>query len=494
MNRKRYEKIYTVAVIIAALALSALSAIVWPWTPGVSHPALLAALTVLVAVTGRFPFKVSPQADATLVTVPLFMAVLILHPIEAALVGAVGIFVSEVLLKAPVRVLSFNVGANGVVAASAGIIFWLIRPGELGGFDLAIVLAAGTAGLALTVIDLSLIFGLVTIVKGRGFWQRWNESWAFESILDGSQLAIGFLGAHIIMMGAGWALAILALPVVAAYYAFSRSVSEVVQKTKLAEELDENLHQLKEAQSQLIQSAKLATVGTLAAGIAHDINNPLTVITARGEILLSRIKASGQQVDLDKVSSGIQDMHTMAMRISTIVNQLLNYSRRSEDLLAKVGLTDIMEDALPLLERKIEKKNINLIKEYEYLPTVNVVPNQITQVFMNLVSNAIDAMPDEGTVTLGCMVENGTAIGYVRDDGTGIPPEVLERIFEPFFTTKEVGKGTGLGLFICHKIINDHGGELSVESRMGEGTTFFVKLPVVEVVREEQRELAASGV
>ncbi len=142
----------------------------------------------------------------------------------------------------------------------------------------------------------------------------------------------------------------------------------------------------------------------------------------------------------------------------------------------------------------MRKKNVTLVKEYEQKPKVHVVAGQLEQVFMNLVGNALDAIPELGTITLGCTEEEGVAIAFIKDTGTGIPQHVLDRIFEPFFTTKEVGKGTGLGLFICHKIVTDHGGELSVESKEGEGTTFWIRLPVAEGAEQRQpsAEVAVS--
>ncbi len=125
-------------------------------------------------------------------------------------------------------------------------------------------------------------------------------------------------------------------------------------------------------------------------------------------------------------------------------------------------------------------------------PKVRVVTNQLQQVFMNLLDNALDATPGWGTITMGCSVKDGTAMAYVKDTGVGIPEDVKDHIFDPFFTTRSVGKGTGLGLFICHKILEDHHGELSVESEPGAGTTFWVKLPAAKEISAEKRpEIAA---
>ena len=485
MTREAWRYIFTATIAMITVGLAGVSVWLWPTLSYTDQLWMLPTLALMIALAGRFPFKVSPQGDATFVTVPLFMAVLLLHPLEAVLVGIVGVLASESMLKAPARAFAFNVSANGLIAGLAGIVFWSLQPDATGNlFDPGVALAAAVAGLVVFITDKSLLLVMITLVKGRAFWRRWMESWTYEAVLDGSMLVLGLMGA-LLVTSAWWTLVVFVVPPLVAYYAFSRSVNEVVQKTQLAEELDNNLRELKETQAQLIQSAKLASVGTLAAGIAHDINNPLTVITGRAEIIQGKLRKPKEDLDIEKISAGIEDMYGMAMRISSIVNQLLSYSRRSEELSSPERLDRLIDDALPLLERKFAKKNVELVRKYEETPMVNVVAGQLHQVFMNLVGNALDAMPEWGTITLGCTIENGMATAYVKDTGSGIPQEVLDRIFEPFFTTKEVGQGTGLGLFICHKIVTDHQGELSVESEPGQGTTFWVKLPAVAAAMEE---------
>ena len=491
MTAQNRTRIYTGAVALTAIMLGGLGVWLWPLSMPTDRLWMLPTLAIIVAVTGSFAFKVSPQGDATLVTVPQFVAVLLLHPVEAMLVCAAGVFVSELVLKAPPRVWSLNVSVSVVVAGLGGMVFWSLQPGVSDMiFTPGVALAAGMSGAVMLVADLSLLFGMITLIKGRGFWRRWKETWSFEAVLDASLLVIGYIGAQLVIL-AWWSLLVLAVPLLVAYYAFSRSVREVVQKTTLAEELEKNLMNLKETQAQLVQSAKLATVGTLAAGIAHDINNPLTVISARSELLLARLQKLEQSPDIEKVISGIQDVHNMSARISTIVSQLLSHSRRSEDF-ADVRLDHLIDDAMPLLERKLERKNVTLVRDYEQTPMVHVIAGQLQQVFMNLVGNALDAIPELGTITLGCTVRDGVPTAYIKDTGTGIPKDVLDRIFEPFFTTKEVGNGTGLGLFISHKIVIDHGGELSVESKEGEGTTFWVKLPAAEGAEQRQSSVEVA--
>jgi signal transduction histidine kinase len=493
MTKETRSRIYIGALAAAAASASALAAWVWPFSLEMSRLWMAPTLALMVAVAGRFPFRVSPQGDATLVTVPLFMSALLLHPLEAALVGMAGTLISECLLKAPARALIFNVSNSTIMGVLAGIVFWSLRPEVASGlFTPGLALAAAAAGLVIHAANLSILFGMITLVKGRGFWQRWREAWVFEAVLEGSLLTLGLIGAQLVTF-AWWWLLVLAVPFVVAYYGFRHSVEEAAQKARLAEELDKNLNQLKETQNQLIQSAKLATVGTLAAGVAHEINNPLTIITGRAELMLAKLDKSPEEyLKSDKPKTDIQDVLNMGIRISTIVNQLLAYSRRS-DQLSNVQLSKVLDDALVLIERKLEKKGVKLVKDYQQTPMVTGVPNQLQQVFVNLVGNALDATPSWGNITLGCTVEDGMAVAYVKDTGVGIPPEIRERLFEPFFTTKEVGKGTGLGLFICHKIVADHKGAVTFESEQGVGTTFWVKLPLAETMEQAQPAAAATA-
>ena len=480
MTKEKGIKLYIVAAVAAAIAVGVLAVWIGPVLPDRSTLWLLPTMVVLVAIAGRFPFKVSPQGDATLFTVPLFMAALLLPPFGVVLVGALGSLISERLLKAPAKVTIFNVSNSVIAGGLAGIVFFMLR-GDAGAFTLTpgLALAAGAAGLALHFSNLMLLFGMITIIKGKEFWQTWKDAWTLDAVQEGALISLGLVGA-LIAAQAGWGLVLLLVPFVLGYYGFRRSVEEAVEKARLADELEKKLSELKETQAQLIQSAKLASVGTLAAGVAHEINNPTFAITGRAEMFLEMLKRADDKYLHSQ--HALEDMETIVnegMRISSIVRHLLDYSRRS-DVQAEVRLDKVMDDAAALLDGKFSNKGIKVLREYQDSPTVNAVANQLQQVFMNLLGNALDATPTWGSITLGCTVEDGMAKAYVRDTGIGIPEDVKARMFEPFFTTKGVGNGTGLGLFLCHKIVLDHHGEILVESVEGEGTTFWVELPVAQ--------------
>jgi signal transduction histidine kinase len=197
----------------------------------------------------------------------------------------------------------------------------------------------------------------------------------------------------------------------------------------------------------------------------------------------------------------VEAIYKMGVRISTIARRLLGYARPSEEL-EDLSVSDLIEEALGLMAGHQALRNIRLERDYQGSPMVTGVSSQLQQVFVNLISNALDATPSEGTVTLGCVAEDSKAIAYVRDTGPGISPDQRDRVFDPFFTTKDVGKGTGLGLFICHKIVTSHDGEITLESGERSGTVARVRLPLAappdeadkgDVLDQDREVLVESG-
>jgi PAS domain S-box-containing protein len=242
----------------------------------------------------------------------------------------------------------------------------------------------------------------------------------------------------------------------------------------------------KRLQQQLLQSQKLESIGQLAGGIAHDFNNFLTVIMGYSELLSQNPKLDERSLHM------IKQITRSASQASQIVEKLLKFSRRGDIERTKVNLNNIINETHEMLERFLPRE-VKIRKElHEPLPLVEADPNQMEQVLMNLVINAKDAMPNGGTITINTALtfldkdEAGVANirpgEYVKvsisDTGKGIPEENLPHIFEPFFTTKGKDKGTGLGLAMVYGIVKEHGGHITVKSKLNKGTTFEVYLPV----------------
>jgi two-component system NtrC family sensor kinase len=248
-------------------------------------------------------------------------------------------------------------------------------------------------------------------------------------------------------------------------------------------------------QERLMQSEKMASVGQLVSGVAHELNNPLTGIMGFAQLLLTR------ELD-DRSRHEVETIQGEAERAAKIVQNLLSFARRRKAEKELVNLNTLLERVLELRSYDLRLKNITLDLELDpQLPRTMLDPDQIQQVFFNIITNAEHAMLEaHGQGHL--IVRSSVAGGYLRlsftDDGPGLAPENLRRVFDPFFTTKKVGEGTGLGLTIAYGIIEDHGGRIRAESRPGKGATFIVDLPVVQGPEQrpvvEEKEAAPSEV
>ncbi len=228
----------------------------------------------------------------------------------------------------------------------------------------------------------------------------------------------------------------------------------------------------KRLEQQILQAEKLASVGELAAGVAHEINNPLANISVYANLIKDEIK-SGNAPDLEDVEVIVEQVQ----KGSNIVRDLLDFSRQYEPHVSPIDVNEIIEDALKLLERRLALGNIKVTKKMD--PKVSRTrgdANKLQQVFFNLIRNAQEAMPKGGEVSITTSKEDNMIEAVISDTGVGIPGEHLTKIFDPFFTTKKIGEGTGLGLSISHGIIREHGGTIEVSS-VGTGSTFIVRLP-----------------
>ncbi|HYH86732.1 MAG TPA: response regulator [Pyrinomonadaceae bacterium] len=234
------------------------------------------------------------------------------------------------------------------------------------------------------------------------------------------------------------------------------------------------------------RSEKLAAVGRLAAGVVHEINNPLATISACAEALESRVAegAYGSSPEVEDLREYLQLIRSEAFRCKQITNGLLDFSRARTVGHAPVNVSEVVESAARLLLHQKRGVSIRIEVELgESLPLVSGDMGQLQQAVIILAENAIDAMPEGGTLTLRTRRDAGedaAACIEVRDTGQGIPPEISERIFDPFFTTKEIGRGTGLGLAVCYGIVTEHGGRITVDSTVGRGSAFNITLPAMK--------------
>jgi two-component system NtrC family sensor kinase len=287
-------------------------------------------------------------------------------------------------------------------------------------------------------------------------------------------------------------------------------INRALQREK--EEQHALILKLEEAHNQLLQSEKLASIGQLAAGVAHEINNPIGFVNSnlgtlkiyvdkllalidhslvaveplldQDPAIKQRLAEMHRKADLDFLREDICSLITESIdgtaRVRQIVQDLRDFSRTGEIGLEWVDLHAGLESTLNVVANEIKYK-AEVVREYGELPQVECRPSQINQVFMNLLVNAAQAIPKQGKITLKSGCADDMVWIAISDTGSGIPPEILARIFDPFFTTKPVGKGTGLGLSVSYGIVEKHGGKIEVASEPGQGTTFTVRLPIHQI-------------
>jgi two-component system NtrC family sensor kinase len=255
----------------------------------------------------------------------------------------------------------------------------------------------------------------------------------------------------------------------------------------LERRVEERTHQLRETQDQLIRSEKLASLGKMAAGVAHEINNPLTSIMINTHLLLEECG------DSDEARESLTLIADETARCAQIVSGLLNFARQTPAMTARSDINDIIERTVQLLEKQASVRNILIEKKLDRsLPLIDLDKNKIQQVFSNLAINACEAMPSGGTLAITCRLSrDGTSLEIVfADTGVGIPKENIPKLFDPFFTTKSFG--TGLGLAVSYGIVRQRGGTIDVQSEVGRGATFTVRIPLEEKVEELEQEEISS--
>ncbi|MFO1425958.1 MAG: ATP-binding protein [Steroidobacteraceae bacterium] len=260
------------------------------------------------------------------------------------------------------------------------------------------------------------------------------------------------------------------------------------------EELQRHSERLAETQAQLLHSERMATVGQLAAGIAHEINNPVAFVssnlrslegycTTLGQLAPGLLPAlpAAERTELEYILRDLPPLLTESLegtrRITEIVHGLRRFARADSGAIGDTDVHEALESALRIARNEIAQR-CELVRDYGELPHIRACAGQLGQVFVNLVVNATQAIEGRGRITLTTRCRDGEIAIAVGDTGGGIAPENLPRLFTPFFTTKEVGRGTGLGLSTCYAIVRRHGGRIEVASEPGRGSVFTVILPV----------------
>ncbi len=259
----------------------------------------------------------------------------------------------------------------------------------------------------------------------------------------------------------------------------ARQAAIAIENAQLYEQLNQANELFRKSQLQIIQAEKMAAMGVMASGVAHEINNPLQIILARVQLMLRKI----QDNDL---KANIKLVERETLRISDIVTSMLRYTKQQrQSNMQLIQIENVIKDVLILMQQKFSLQNIEVASILEPgLPQLKLNAGEIEQVFLNLFENAAHAMKTGGTLTIRSYVKQWEVFVEIEDTGHGISKEHLSQIFVPFFTTKSPNEGTGLGLFLCYGIIERHGGRIQVESTVGKGTKFVLRFPSPEHLSE----------
>lgn len=231
-------------------------------------------------------------------------------------------------------------------------------------------------------------------------------------------------------------------------------------------------------------------MGELAAGVAHEINNPVAIMVEEAGWVEDLLEEDGSCEDPDEVRRALRQIKTQGVQCKQITHKLLSFARKTDPALRKVQLNDLIQEVIALSEQRAKYGNVKIdLALFPLLPEVYVSASEVEQVLLNLINNALDAMsPKGGILEITTRVDGNHVAANIADTGQGIPEANLARIFDPFFITKPVGKGTGLGLSICYGILKKLGGDISVDSTVGLGTTFCIRL-LVQVDEAGKSEL-----
>lgn len=272
----------------------------------------------------------------------------------------------------------------------------------------------------------------------------------------------------------------VAIIILVAAIAAGLALEYLLLKRHYQKKIEEKVKLIKDVEAQLIQMDKMASVGTLAAGIAHEINNPLGFLISNLDSLKDYVRSlnsgGGSAADpvlLDDLKAMTEESLEGAKRIKRIVSDLRTFSRQSESSRTLTDLNQILESTLSIVWNEIKYK-ITVEKDFRAKTNIIADPTQLSQVFLNLFINASQAIPDKGRLSISTWEDADNLYIKVTDTGSGIPKEVLPRIFEPFFSTK---KSSGLGLSVSYNIIKHHGGKIEAQSPPGQGATFSISLP-----------------
>lgn len=484
-NLPRHARIYVAAVILTGMAVLAHSC------AGLTVEALREALPfLLIAALGStmrvrlLPLALKSRANtsgAAEMSVAFafgYAAILYCGSGPGVITALVSGLASTLLFarkKHPLFRIAFNCAS---LVLSAFLAAWVYR--ELGGpsgrnLDVGCLIPVAASTYAYYIVNTMSVALAVSLAQRLPFWSTWADSFLWTAAPGYFVGAVAAVAITYYYAAVGPVAFAVTTPAMLLSYRSYKAYIDKVEETQ--KQLEEVQRLYKESLQLVTQSEKLASIGRLAGGVAHEINNPLMVILGRAELALMDLPED------HAASADLEIIVSETKRIANIVKNLLRFSRQDQqESLLPVEVNEIVDRAVELTRYQMTVDNITIETRYApNLPAILGNAGQLQQVFTNVIINAYQAMaPQGGRLTVETRVRNGRVEVLFADTGCGIPPEQIKRIFEPFFTTKNEQEGTGLGLSVSYGIIADHGGEIQVQSEVGRGSTFTISLPAAD--------------
>jgi signal transduction histidine kinase len=489
---RRGLNLYIVVLTAAAFALSALLMVYKPIT---SPPKLIlaAAFLSIIGIAGVFPIHVAPKTKVNVTTAAVFAVVLLFAPLAAIIIAGAGVAASQMFIKKKTWINRlFSVSQAVLFTGTGAMVYTSLEavkgtPGLASGYGVYCTLVAAAA---MYLVNSGAVSAAVGLQMHKNPAMIWLDGTRKSLVQELALLTIG-LASALIVNEAAWAIALMMVPVVIIYYSFKNL-------TALNATVESQLQELKATQAQLVESARMASIGTMVAGIAHQINNPMFIIRGRAETLS---EDADEQLKTPSARKAVQVILEMSDRVSRIVNSLMPDSQVSEDGASCCDVNEVMRNTLLLLEPKLLKSRVEVTSLLaEGLPASVGDACEIQEMVLNVVDNACNAMPEGGKLTLTTRETDSGIFIRVSDNGMGISPENIANVFSPYFTTRKGCGGVGLGLYVSKHIAEKNGGSITVKSRVGEGTVFTIALPgstrKIWNFKRFQKEamLAASGI
>ncbi|MBI2854677.1 MAG: HAMP domain-containing histidine kinase [Chloroflexi bacterium] len=482
MRRKGWPlKLYMGVVVAAGVATLSYALVRHSIETNTVQLVLAVVLASLIALAAARPMSIARGVKANVLTAPLFAGVLLLPPVLAIASAAAGMTLSGLVLRRRLKYQLFNPAATALYTGLASLAFRMLNPGGIPFYSgITGLTASALAAAVVYLVNRTTVAIAAALEASKNPFHLWRQQWRGDLAQEVALTCLGFAGSLAISLSP-WSVGLLIIPVVMVYMAFSRVVA-------LSNELEARMTALKVAEAQLVQGAKMASLGTLVAGIGHQINNPIFAIKGRAELLLD---GADKYLKTEVARENVETIRAMSERVANIARSMLAPARASEDGASCTDVVGALETIATLLDTRISTAMVTVIRDYQKpLPPVRGDAIEIQEMLGNLINNSCDAMAGGGTLTLRVKAAGSAVRVEVADTGAGIPESNLSKIFDPFFTTKQTSGGTGLGLYVVKTIAQKYGGTVDVKSEQGKGTTFYISLPIADYVAKED----AAGV